>query len=292
MRTDIRGILRKLTLAMPVLLGACATSFSVRSYPDGAKVKVQNIVSKEIFEIGESPASFDYEPKFGEGFLVKVEKERFQGEDIFLTRHAGARTQLQVNLKPQAVDTGADAVAKADDKKDDKGKGPDPEAEKKQNELKERLALLEKTFEIYKEALFSARLNGAPASYDRQRMDVQVGLVGRAQNLIEKRRFKEASEVVDKILEQDEYLAQGHVLKGTVAYLQADYPAAIKSWERALEINPYEKLTRAYLVQAYNKVGRAIPGNPADMSEINQIDRAPASSPLSPDPLKLRLRSR
>jgi tetratricopeptide (TPR) repeat protein len=282
------------SLAVVLVVTGCASTYTIRSYPEGAKVKIQNVVSKEIFEIGESPATFEYDTKYGEGFIVKVEKERFQSEDVFLTKAAGANTKLQVNLKPMAND-GTGDVAKADgqnDPKEDPQKGAD-DAKKKEEEqnLKERVAILEKALELYKDALFSPRLSGNPASYDRRRMDVQVNLVGRAQQYIEKRNFKEASNTIDKILEQDEYLAQGHVLKGTVAYLQGDYPGAIQSWERALEINPYEKITRSYLIQAYNKVGRQIPGNP-DPTEIDQIERSPASSPLSPDPLKLRLRSR
>jgi len=278
-------------VAIALLATGCASTYTVRSYPEGAKVKVQNVVSKEVFELGESPAVFEFDTKYGEGFIVKVEKERFQTEEVFLSKNAGANTKVQINLKPLANDGSADlAQAGEDQKKDDPAKGPEDQ-KKKEEDLKERLAVLEKAFELYKDALFSPRLNGAPASYDRRRMDVQVNLVGRAQSYIEKRNFKEASAVVDKILEQDEYLAQGHVLKGTVAYLQGDYPGAIQSWERALEINPYEKLTRSYLIQAYNRVGRQIPGNP-DPTEIDQVDRSPASSPLSPDPLKLRLRSR
>ena len=148
---------------------------------------------------------------------------------------------------------------------------------------------MERTFEIYKDALFSQRYGSSPASYDRRKIDLSVGLVAKAQQLIEQRKLEEAETTIDQILEKDAYLVQAHVLKGTIAYLKLDYQAAIRSWERALEINPYEKLTRQYLVSAYEKVGREVP---VAKDEIDIVDRIPASSPLAPDPLNLRLKNR
>lgn len=233
---------------------------------------VQNVISKEVFEIGEAPIEFEHLSKFGEGFVVKVEKEAFEAKEFFVARQPGAKGEYQVNLKPVPQE---DGLTEEDKKKED--------------ELKERLALLERTFEIYKDALFSQRYGSSPASYDRRKIDLSVGLVSKAQQLIEQRKLDEADQVLDAILEKDAYLVQGHVLKGTVSYLRNDYQAAIRSWERALEINPYEKLTRQYLVSAYEKAGQPVPGN---AEEIEIIDRTPASSPLAPDPLNLRLKNR
>jgi len=256
-----------------LLLSACGSRYAVKTYPEGAKVAVQNVISKEVFEIGESPVNFEHLSKFGEGFVVKVEKEAFEPKEIFIARKPGAKSEYQINLKPVPQDEDA----KTDEEKDE------------EEELKKRLALLERTFEIYKDALFSQRYSGSPASYDRRKIDLSVGLVAKAQQLIEQQKLDEASDVLDQILEKDAYLVQAHVLKGTVAYLRQDFDRAISAWERALEINPYEKLTRQYLITAYEKVGKEVPLN-AD--EIEMVDRTPASSPLSPDPLNLRLKNR
>lgn len=255
-----------------ILLGACSSRYSIKSYPEGAKVSVQNVISKELFEIGEAPVDFTHLSKFGEGFVVRVEKEAFEPKEFFVARQPGAKGDYQVNLKPVPQDDGLT--------EDEKKKG---------DELKERLALLERTFEIYKDALFSQRYASSPASYDRQKIDLSVGLVSKAQQLVEQRKLDDADLILDKILEKDAYLVQAHVLKGTVAYLRNDFEASIRSWERALEINPYEKLTRQYLVSAYEKAGKPSPGN---AEEIEIVDRTPASSPLAPDPLNLRLKNR
>ncbi len=242
------------------------------TYPEGAKVAIQNIISKETFEIGEAPVEFEHLSKFGEGFVVKVEKEAFEPKEFFVARKPGAKGAFQVNLKPV-------------EQENTKTK----EEESAEEELKKRLALLERTFEIYKDALFSQRYGSSPASYDRRKIDLSVGLVAKAQQLIEQKKLDEADKVLDSILEKDAYLVQAHVLKGTVAYLRDDFASSIKAWERALEINPYEKLTRQYLVSAYEKVGKEVP---VDADEIEMIDRNPASSPLAPDPLNLRLKNR
>jgi tetratricopeptide (TPR) repeat protein len=260
-------------LAIGICLSACASRYAVKTYPEGAKVAVQNVISKETFEVGEAPVEFEHLSKFGEGFVVKVEKEAFEPKEFFVARQPGAKAEYQVNLKP--ID--ADPNAKTGDDK------------KAEEEMKERLALLERTFEIYKDALFSQRYGSSPASYDRRKIDLSVGLVSKAQQLIEQRKLDEADQTLDQILEKDAYLVQAHVLKGSVAYLKNDYPAAIRAWERALEINPYEKLTRQYLVSAYEKIGKEVP---VPKDELDMVDRIPASSPLSPDPLNLRLKNR
>jgi hypothetical protein len=74
-----------------------------------------------------------------------------------------------------------------------------------------------------------------------------------------------------------------------MAFMQGDYQGAARSWERSLEIDPYQKLTRQYLVEAYKRMGRDVPGDP---EEFELVDRTPASSPLQTDTLKLRLRNR
>jgi tetratricopeptide (TPR) repeat protein len=264
-------------------LGACGTMYRVRSYPEGAKVVIQNVVSKEEFEIGETPADFEHLSKYGDGFLVKVSKEQFLPEEVFLSRAPGSDTTLQVNLKP-----GQDPNALAGNE-DDKDKSKPEDKKKEEDELKNRIAVLERTFEIFKGAIFSPRLASGPASVDRRNTDMKVGLVNKAQGFIERRQFDQAEEAIDRLLEQDEYLTQGHVLKGTMLYMKGDYQAASRSWERALEIDPYQKLTRQYLVEAYKRMGREVPGDP---EEFDLVDRSPASSPLQTDTLKLRLRNR
>lgn len=264
-------------------LGACGTMYRVRSYPEGAKVVVQNVVSREEFELGETPLSFAHLTKYGDGFMVKVSKEQFASEEVFLSRAPGSDTTLQVNLKP-----GQDGDGTGDDKKkDDKNKPEDKKRE--EDELKNRIAVLERTFEIFKGAIFSPRLGSSPPSMDQRNTDMKVGLVNKAQSFIERRQFTQAEEAIDRLLEQDEYLTQGHVLKGTMAFMKGEYQSASKAWERALEIDPYQKLTRQYLVEAYKRMGREVPGDP---EEFDLVDRTPASSPLQTDTLKLRLRNR
>lgn len=263
-------------MSFALLFAACASKYEIRSFPEGANVTVKNVISEEVFDIGESPVEFDHETKFGEGFLVTVDKEAFSQKEFFVSRKPGSKKSYQVNLKPASGDK-------------DRPEQVDEETGEGDDELSKRLALLERTFEIYKEALFSQRFSSAPASFDRRKIDLSVGLVARAQQLIEQRKLDEADDVIDRLLQKDEYLVQAHVLKGSVAFLRQDFNASIRSWERALEINPYDKLTRQYLVTAYNRVGREVPGNP---EEIEIIDRNPASSPLSPDPLNLRLKNR
>ena len=271
-------------------LSACASHYAVSTYPVGAKVKVENIISKEVFDIGEGPTKFEHEDRFGDGFVMIVEKEQFAPKRIYLSKNSGGEMTIQVNLEPaKAADAGDKDNA---DDKNDKNQKKDPEQDKKDGkEIDKRLAVLERTFEVYKDALFSQRYGAGPASYDRDRVDTSVTLVSKAQQLIEQRKLDDAMAVVDKMLTKDEYLVQGHILKGSIDYLRGDMDKAVVAWQRALEINPYDRLTRQYLVNAYRKLGKQLPEN---IDEIEAVDRTPAgaTSPLQPDPLRLKLRER
>lgn len=281
-----RFYLPSISMASLLWLGACATKYTVSTFPSGAKVRVENIVSKEVFEVGEGPVAFAFDERYGEGFMVSVEKDAFVPKKIFITKNPGSNTNIDVTLEPKRNTQTPDAATAEKDKEDKK---QDPASPDGNAEMAKRVAVLERVFEIYKDALFSQRYAAGPASYDRDRIDTQVSLVTKAQQMIDKKDFTTAEEVVKKIIDRDEYMAQGHVLEGTIRYLKKDYADAIKSWERALEINPTERLTRQYLTAAYKKAGKQLPPN---IDEMEVLDRAPASSPLSPDPLKLRLRSR
>jgi len=275
-------------LAMALLgMSACATQYKVSTYPAGAKVRVENIVTKEVFEMGEGPVTFPFEERFGEGFVLSVEKDTFNPKKVFISRNSGASTNVAVTLEPRKLAPNPEAGPDA--KNEDEKKPGEAPKQGDDAEMAKRMAVLERTFEIYKDALFSQRYGTGPAGYDRDKIDTQVSLVTKAQQLIERKDFNAAEDTVKKIIDRDEYLAQGHVLEGTIRYLKGDYADAIRSWERALEINPTERLTRQYLVAAYRKAGKQLPAN-VDQMEV--LDRAPASSPLSPDPLKLRLRSK
>lgn len=272
-----------LVLCVLVLLPACATRYKVTTYPAGAKIRIENVVTKEKFDIGEGPATFEYDERYGEGFVMSVEKDTFVPRQVYVAKNPGSETSYQINLEPKKANAAGADAAKDDDKKKD-----DPKDENKAD-LDKRIAVLERTFEIYKDALFSQRYGTGPAGYDRDKVDTQVALVSKAQQLIEKKDLNSALTVVKKIIDRDEYFAQGHVLMGTIHYLKGEMPEAITSWERALEINPTERLTRSYLTAAYRKAGKQLPPN---IDELEVIDRTPASSPLAPDPLKLRLRGR
>lgn len=275
-----------------LLLGACATKYRVSTYPSGAKIKIENIVSREVFEVGEGPITFEHDERYGEGFIVIAEKDLFLPKRIYVTQIPGAETSYQINLEPKkSTLEGAKGDQAKDDKKDDKDKDKDKPPQQPGDDTDKRLAVLERTFEIYKDALFSQRYGTGPASYDRDRVDTSVALVSKTQQLMEKKKYNDAMKVIDKLIERDEYLAQGHILKGSVHYLKQEIPEAIVSWERALEINPSDRLTRQYLISAYRKAGKQLPDNVDDLEMVDRIP-AGAASPLQTDPLKLRLRSR
>ncbi len=184
-------------------LSACATQYKVTTYPQGAKVRVENVVTKEVFEMGEGPVTFPFEERFGEGFVLSVEKDTFNPKKVFIARNSGAATNVAVTLEPRKVAVNPEA-APDNTKSDDEKKPNDPAKAGEDAEIGKRMAVLERTFEIYKDALFSQRYGSGPASYDRDRIDTQVALVTKAQQLIERKDFNGAEETVKKIIDRDE----------------------------------------------------------------------------------------
>ena len=76
-------------------LASCASKYNIKSYPSGAKISAQNIVSKEKFEIGEAPLRFEHEERFGEGFILLAEKQNFSEWCSFLFKKLSANQKRQ-----------------------------------------------------------------------------------------------------------------------------------------------------------------------------------------------------
>ena len=152
---------------------------------------------------------------------------------------------------------------KEDDQKDPQQPPQDPKKKKDKEledlieDLKLRIALLENTTSFYKDAMFSARFTGnGQAKFDRDRNDKVIENMFFAQQAITAKDFPRANKLIDDALEQDEYLAQAWLLKGSLRYLQNDFQGAKSAWERCLKIDPYDKVAQSW-DESRNSVSRA-----------------------------------
>ena len=290
-------------------LAGCATTYRVAPYPSDATITIKNPISQEVFEIGSGKQEFSPKPEWGPSFIVTASKKGFHSRDIYVSPQPGASTDYLVTLK---ADVGTRTIASLDDvestikkrvealmkEAEENMRQAEEErrnatVEKIRNELarknidqERKLGVLEQTFDVYKDALFSERYASGPASFDRRRVDTSVDYVSRIQQFIEEKRFAEAETLVDRLLERDEYLAKGYALKGTVKLLQNKNTEALIAWERAVTLDPNDKASQIQLAQLYQKTGRApssvmAPGMPAPS----------APSPAAP-PAALKIRDR
>ncbi len=239
--------------------------YTVKTYPAGAQVYTRDLSSNEKKLIGVSPVEIQGEAKLGDVFFVVIEKQNYKPKEILVKASEGETLSINAKLDPMTpdeVDAANKLAKKEDDKKDppqppqDPKKKKDKELEDLIEELKLRVALLENTTSFYKDAMFSSRFNGnGQAKFDRDKNDKVIENMFYAQQAITSKDYNRANKLIDDALEQDEYLAQAWLLKGSLRYLQSDLKGAQQAWERCLKIDPYDKVAYNYLGKVYEKLG-------------------------------------
>ncbi|RME18446.1 MAG: hypothetical protein D6797_00405, partial [Bdellovibrio sp.] len=245
-----------------VFLIGCSGKYLIKTYPSGAKVYVRDIRTKEKKLIGLSPAQIKEESRLGDVFFVVLEKQNYKPKEIMIRVNEGESLTVTAQLDPMTGEELREAASVAG-KKEDKGQPPmPPQDNKKKTNLKEevedlqlRVALLENTVSFYKDALFSPRFKGGPASFDRDRNDKVIGYMFQAQQAVVRANYKKALELLDKVVQIDEYVSNAWLLKGSVKYLQKDYEGARLAWERCLKIDPHNQVAYRYLSTVYEKLG-------------------------------------
>ncbi len=277
MQTSLNVIRHRIVGAVGVLalmLGACAPRYSIKSYPEGATVFVKDVVTQEKKLVGQTPLQLKRTKEMGDVFFLSVEKDNFHPKQILLTPKEGENLTITLALEPLA--DAKDGTGKEGD-----GQQPTPPEDKKKQEdllkdLNLRIALLENTVALQKEALFSGRYsNGGPARFDRDRQDSVVDNLFKAQQLVMQKKYQEAMAEVDKAILSDEYSPQAHLVKGTIFYVTKQFQQAKLAWERSLKIDPYNANAYQYLRLVNRKLGvQAPPERPSML-------RAPATDAFS-----------
>jgi tetratricopeptide (TPR) repeat protein len=263
MRTITR--ISGLTFAVALLISGCATHYTVKTYPAGAQVYTRDLTSNEKKLVGVSPVEIEGEAKLGDVFFLVVEKQNYRPKEILVRASEGETLAISAKLDPmtqEEMDNANKLAKKEDDKKEPQQPPQDPKKKKDKDleelieELKLRVALLENTTSFYKDAMFSSRFAGnGQAKFDRDRNDKVIDNMFQAQQAIAGKDFVRANKLIDDSIEQDEYLAQAWLLKGSLRYLQNDFQGAKAAWERCLKIDPYDKIAYNYLGRVYEKLG-------------------------------------
>lgn len=300
-------------------LVGCATTYRVNPYPSDATITLKNPITQETFELGQGKVEFSPKEEYGSAFVITATKKGFKSRDIFVTPSPGASTDYFVTLKADEASRGLASLEDMEEKIKRRVQELMKEAEenmrqaheerfkataervaaqleRKNLESEKKLGVLERSFDVYKDALFSERYASGPASFDRKRIDTSVDYVNRIQQLIEERRFGEAEGLVDRLLEKDEYLAKGYALKGTVKFLQNKTQEAITAWERAVTLDPNDRASQFQLTELYRKLGRLPASAEAKPSAALAVPEptpaalpAPApAAPAAPPALKIR----
>jgi tetratricopeptide (TPR) repeat protein len=253
----------------------CATRYAVKSFPEGATVFVKDIVTQEKKLVGQTPLTLKKTKEMGEVFFFEIEKDNFYPKQILMTPRDGESLTVSVVLDPnqdrQNLADGKDGnkgeqkgqspeEKKKQDAKDKKDKAEKEKAEEAMRDLNMRIALLENTVSMYKDALFSQRYSGGgPAKFDRDRNDQIVDHLFRSQQLVVGKKYPEALGEIDKALMMDEYLPQAYLIKGSIFYVNKQFDQAKIAWERALKVDPYNAQAYNYLRLVDRKLGVAAP---------------------------------
>lgn len=261
----------------------CSGKYVINTYPAGAKVYVKDVLTKERKLLGIAPIQMEEESKLGEVFFLEFEKESYQNKEVMMKVNPGESLTVSARLDPLSADKLAEAAnAQKNDDKNQPQQPPKDEQKKKDwqadiDDLKLRVALLETTSDVFKEAMFSPRFKGGPAGFDRDDNQRLVGFLFEGQQAIVKGDYTAANMVLDKALQIDEYNSQAWLLKGSVAYLNKNLPDARKAWERTLKIDPYNKSAYRYLNEVYKRLGlNELPPKGPEMrypATVKEIDK-------------------
>ena len=259
-----RSLISILPILAADLLTGCASKYTVKTYPAGAQVYTRDLNSSEKKLVGVSTVEIAGEAKLGDVFFLVVEKQNYRPKEILVRATEGETLAISAKLDPMTVEEidNANKLAKKDDDKKDPQQSPQDQKKKKDKELEDlieelklRVALLENTTSFYKDAMFSSRFMGnGQAKFDRDRNDKVIDKMFEAQQAITAKDFTRANKLIDDAIEQDEYLAQAWLLKGSLRYLQSDFQGAKAAWERCLKIDPYDKVAYNYLGRVYEKL--------------------------------------
>jgi hypothetical protein len=281
-----------LLMSFAMMASACATRYTIKSFPEGATVFVKDIVTQEKKLVGQTPLTLKKTKDMGEVFFLNIEKDSFFPKQVLMTPKEGENLTVTVTLDPVQDSKTAGAEKGGDGKDNQNGQqGNNPQDQKKKEEeakkksedaLKDmtlRIALLENTVSMYKDALFSGRYasSGGPARFDRDRNDQIVDHLFKSQQLVMLKKYNEALSELDKALLMDEYLPQAHMIKGTIFYVNKQFDQAKLAWERCLKIDPYNAQAYQYLRLVNKKLGAAMPPDRPSML------RAPASEEFAKD---------
>jgi hypothetical protein len=267
-----------LALVPTLMVAGCATRYTVKSFPEGATVFVKDVVTQEKKLVGQTPLTLKKTKEMGEVFFFTIEKDNFYPKQVLMTPRDGENLTVSVLLDPTQ-----DKTAGGGDGKDGKGDAAQKAADDKKKQeqaMKDidlRLALLENTVSIYKDALFSGRYagNGGMASFDRSKTDDIVDHLFKSQQFVMLKKYPEAQDELDKALMMDEYLPQAYLIKGTIFYVNKQYEQAKLSWERCLKVDPYNAQAYNYLRLVDKKLGMVQP------PDRPSLLRAPATDAFS-----------
>jgi tetratricopeptide (TPR) repeat protein len=260
-----------------MIISGCATRYEVRSYPEGATVFIRDVITQEKKLVGTTPLTLKKTRELGDVFFITVEKDDFFPKSVLMTPKENRNMMVELSLDPmeernrlaqqQKEEEGQQQQQPQDPKKE--------EEEKEVDDLKMRLALLENTISMYKDALFSNRFSAGPASFDRDRTDRVIDHLFKAQQLVMQKELPGALAELDKVLLIDEYVAQAHLMKGTIYYMSENFEMAQSSWQRALKIDPHNAQVYHYLQVVSQKTGGPQPPSRPSML------RAPATDAFS-----------
>lgn len=276
-RSNQASLLLRLAF-VPFLMSGCATRYTVKSFPEGATVYVKDLVTQEKKLVGQTPLTLKKTKEMGEVFFFSFEKDNFQPKQILMTPKDGESLTVSVILDPAAENK--DKLADKDKNGDGKGQNPQDEKKKQEDAMKDlnmRIALLENTVALQKDALFSGRYagSGGPAGFDRGRNDEIVDHLFKSQQLVMIKKYDEALTELDQALMMDEYLPQAYLIKGTIFYVNKKYDQAKIAWERCLKVDPYNAQAYNYLRLVDKRLGAIQP------PERPAMLRAPATDGYS-----------
>jgi tetratricopeptide (TPR) repeat protein len=240
---------------------ACSNSIRVRSYPTEAKVYIKDIITGDKREIGKTPLNITRTEAMGDVFFISLEKEEFLTRDILVKSVQDESLYINAKLEPKEEKTLAEQLGLQKDggngQKDKKAEDQKKKLEEQMKMLQEmtaKIGVLDNTIDTYKDALFSQRYIGTSRFSDRNN-DKVIKLLFSAQRNVISKNYKIALKQIDKAIELDEYMAQAHVLKGSIYFINKNFVLARASWERALEIDPYNDEVLKYLQRLYGKIG-------------------------------------
>lgn len=189
-------------------LCSCSQRLLVRSFPNGAEVKVSDTSGTNSKVVGNTPIRLKVDKGLGSLFFIELSKEKYRSKRILVNTDENANLRVDTKLEVMAeyeerLKNAVSNVAKQQKKVKEFYNKESGIFELVKNS-KETIDSIETQISLYKAMLFNQKYSRGIAAYDKERIEQLVELVDLSKKHESELQYNDAIKVMKQALNIDE----------------------------------------------------------------------------------------